>query len=81
MGSGKEPPWSNLRYYPGTCLEGLRKTTRNLIAVSRPGYEGETSHILYMSAAKDCNIGFNSSEAPLYLGADSDRGRSTVLKL
>jgi hypothetical protein len=22
--------WTNLRYYPGSCLEGLRKTTKNL---------------------------------------------------
>jgi hypothetical protein len=22
--------WSNLRYYPGICLEGLRKTANNL---------------------------------------------------
>jgi hypothetical protein len=26
----KEKSWHNLRYYPGICLEGLRKTTKNL---------------------------------------------------
>jgi hypothetical protein len=23
-------PWPNLRYDPGICMEGLRKTTKNL---------------------------------------------------
>jgi hypothetical protein len=27
---GRKWPWPNLRYYPGICLEGLRKTMRNL---------------------------------------------------
>jgi hypothetical protein len=29
-GFGKKWPWSNLRSFPGICLEGLRKTTKNL---------------------------------------------------
>jgi hypothetical protein len=27
---GRKWSWPNLRYYPDICLEGLRKTTRNL---------------------------------------------------
>jgi hypothetical protein len=30
-GYGREWSWPNLRYYPGIFLEGLRKTTRNLL--------------------------------------------------
>jgi hypothetical protein len=29
-GCGKKRSWPNLRYYPSICLEGLRKTTKNL---------------------------------------------------
>jgi hypothetical protein len=29
-GCGMKWPWSNLKYYPGICLEGLRKTAKNL---------------------------------------------------
>jgi hypothetical protein len=37
--------WRNLRYYPGICLEGLRKTTKTsvTIAVSGPGFDLRTS--------------------------------------
>jgi hypothetical protein len=34
----KKRSWPNLRYYSGICLEGLRKTTKNLSQDSRsPG--------------------------------------------
>jgi len=26
--------WPNLRYYPGICLEGLRKTTKNSVRIA-----------------------------------------------
>jgi hypothetical protein len=29
-GYGRKRSWRNLRHYPGICLEGLRKTTKNL---------------------------------------------------
>jgi hypothetical protein len=29
-GFGRKLSWCNRRYYPGICLEGLRKTTKNL---------------------------------------------------
>jgi hypothetical protein len=29
-GYGRKRSWSNLRYYPGLCLEGLRKITKSL---------------------------------------------------
>jgi hypothetical protein len=29
-GRGKKLSWHNLKYYPDTCLEGPRKTTRNV---------------------------------------------------
>jgi hypothetical protein len=29
-GYGRKWPWPNLRYYPGICLEALRKTMKNL---------------------------------------------------
>jgi hypothetical protein len=29
-GCGRKWLWPNLRYYPGICLEELRKTTKNL---------------------------------------------------
>jgi hypothetical protein len=29
-GCGKKRSWSNLRYYPGICLEELRKTMKIL---------------------------------------------------
>jgi hypothetical protein len=32
---GRKRSWPNLRHYPGTCPEGLRKTTRNLSQDSR----------------------------------------------
>jgi hypothetical protein len=34
---GRKWSWHNLRYYPGICLEGLRKTTRNLVQISHVG--------------------------------------------
>jgi hypothetical protein len=37
-GCGKKRSWPNLRLYPRICLEGLRKTTKNLSQDSRyPG--------------------------------------------
>jgi hypothetical protein len=30
--------WPNLRYYPGICLDGLSKTTRNLSQDSRSAF-------------------------------------------
>jgi hypothetical protein len=49
-GCGRKRSWPNLRYYPGICLEGLRKTTKNLSQDNRspgrdlnpgpPEYEG-----------------------------------------
>jgi hypothetical protein len=37
-GCGRKRSWPNLRYYPGICLEGLTKTTKNLSQHSRsPG--------------------------------------------
>jgi hypothetical protein len=37
-GCGWKRSWPNLRYYPGICLEGLRKTTKILSQDSRhPG--------------------------------------------
>jgi hypothetical protein len=37
-GCGTKQSWPNLRYYPGICLEGLRKTTKNLTQDNRsPG--------------------------------------------
>jgi hypothetical protein len=33
--SWRKRPWPNLRYCPGICLQGLRKTTRNLNQDSR----------------------------------------------
>jgi hypothetical protein len=29
-GCGRKRSWPNLRHYPGSCPEGLRKTTKNL---------------------------------------------------
>jgi hypothetical protein len=29
-GYGRKRSWTNLRYYPGICLEGMWKTTKNL---------------------------------------------------
>jgi hypothetical protein len=29
-GCGRRQSWPNLRYYPGSCLEGLRKTAKTL---------------------------------------------------
>jgi hypothetical protein len=50
-GIWKVRSWPNLRYYPGICLEGSRKTTKNLSKASRslgrdlnpgpPEYEAE----------------------------------------
>jgi hypothetical protein len=31
-GCGRKLSWLNFRYCPSICLEGLRKTTENLIA-------------------------------------------------
>jgi hypothetical protein len=37
-GCGRKRSWTNSRYYPGICLEGLRKTMKNLSQDSRsPG--------------------------------------------
>jgi hypothetical protein len=37
-GCGRKRSWPNLRYYPGTRLEGVRKTTKSLSQDSRsPG--------------------------------------------
>jgi hypothetical protein len=37
-GCGRKRSWPNLRYYPGICLEGLRKATKNFSQDSRsPG--------------------------------------------
>jgi hypothetical protein len=37
-GYGKKQSWPNLGYYPGICLEGLRKTTKSFSENSRfPG--------------------------------------------
>jgi hypothetical protein len=32
---GRKQLWTNLTYYPGICLEALRKTTKNLSQDSR----------------------------------------------
>jgi hypothetical protein len=34
-GFGRKRLWPNVRYYPGICLDGLRKTTESLIQDSR----------------------------------------------
>jgi hypothetical protein len=34
-GCGRKRSWPNLRYYPYICLEGLKKTMKNLIQHSR----------------------------------------------
>jgi hypothetical protein len=33
VGRGRNRSWPNLGYYPGICLYGLRKTTKNLSQV------------------------------------------------
>jgi hypothetical protein len=38
-GCGRKQSWSNLRYYPGICLEGLRKTTNKPQSVTRLRFE------------------------------------------
>jgi hypothetical protein len=39
-GCGKKRLWLNLRYYPGICLKGLSKTTKNLSRDSQsPGQD------------------------------------------
>jgi hypothetical protein len=47
-GYGRKRLWPNLRYYPGICMEGLRKTTKSLTQAirspgrdSNPGLSGE----------------------------------------
>jgi hypothetical protein len=43
-GYGRKLSWPNLRYYPGICLEGLRKTKKNLSQDSRsPGRDEPAS--------------------------------------
>jgi hypothetical protein len=32
-GFGKKRPWPNIRYNPGICLEGLRKTTKTSVRI------------------------------------------------
>jgi hypothetical protein len=32
---GRKRSWPNIRYYPGNCLQGLRKTTKDLSHDSR----------------------------------------------
>jgi hypothetical protein len=41
----RKRPWPELKYYPGFCLEGLRKTTKisARIALSGPRFEPGTS--------------------------------------
>jgi hypothetical protein len=41
----KEAAGTNLRFYPGTCLEGLRKTTKTSVSgpdLNRPGTKRES---------------------------------------
>jgi hypothetical protein len=35
-GCGRKGLWPNGRYYPSTCMNGLRKTTKNISQDSRP---------------------------------------------
>jgi hypothetical protein len=46
-GCGRRRSWPNLRYYPSICLEGPKKTTRNLSGepVSGPRFQPGTSRI------------------------------------
>lgn len=40
MGFGKKQLWPYLRYYPGICVEGVRKNHANLSQDSRsPGHD------------------------------------------
>jgi hypothetical protein len=34
-GRERKRSWPNVRYYPGVCFKGLRKTTKNLSHYSR----------------------------------------------
>jgi hypothetical protein len=38
-GCGRKWPWPNLRYYPGICLEGLRKTIKTSGKIAGLGVE------------------------------------------
>jgi hypothetical protein len=49
-GCGRKWSWPNLKYYPGICLEGLRKATKTLSQDSR-------------SASRDLNPGPSEYEA------------------
>jgi hypothetical protein len=47
-GSGRKWSWPNLKYYPYNCLEGLRKTMKNLSQDSRsPGQDLNPGHPEY----------------------------------
>jgi hypothetical protein len=47
-GCGRKRSWLNLRYYPGICVEGLRKTMKNLSQDSRsPGRDLNPGHPEY----------------------------------
>jgi hypothetical protein len=53
-GHGRKRLWPNLKFYSGTCLEDLRKTTENLSQDSRslgPIFESGSSRILIRSAS------------------------------
>lgn len=48
-GSGRKQSWPNLRYYPGICLEELRKITRTWVRIVGVTADIVTGHILNIS--------------------------------
>jgi hypothetical protein len=65
--------WPNLKYYTGTCVEGLRKITKNLSQDSR-------------SPGRDLNLGSPEYEEGVLTtqprrSRDSSAGRVTVYEL
>jgi hypothetical protein len=45
---GRKWSWSNFRYYPGFCLEGLRKISKTLSSNNRfPGRDSYLGHPMY----------------------------------
>jgi hypothetical protein len=53
-GCGTKQSWSNLRYNPGICLEGPRKTTKTSVRIAGLRAERETLAPIYKSMCRYC---------------------------
>jgi hypothetical protein len=63
IGCGRKPSWPNLRYYPGICLEGLRKATnigQDIRSSGRDLYSGPAEYETGMLTTRIRRLVINS---------------------